>query len=101
MEDSIRVVAFLLQGFDGLSGHDDDELVGSGRTHILFLQAHQPALGVSIAQDEDRAVKCIDYARVLWDQQDPWLKAAYPLSRPLDQRGSRQDPRVPSRNRDV
>lgn len=50
-----------------------------------FVETHPPALGIFIAQDQDRAVKCIDYARVLWDQQDEWLKRAYPLARPLDQ----------------
>jgi hypothetical protein len=30
-----------------------------------YVQTNQPALGIFVAQDEDRAVKCIDYARIL------------------------------------
>lgn len=33
-----------------------------------FVQTHPPALGIFVAQDQDRAVKCIDYARVLFDE---------------------------------
>jgi hypothetical protein len=50
-----------------------------------YVQTNQPALGIFVAQDEDRAVKCIEYARVLYEQQGPWLKAAYPLLRPMEQ----------------
>lgn len=49
-----------------------------------FCQTNPPAEGIFVAQDEDRAVQCIDYARMLYDQQEPWLKEAYPLTRPLE-----------------
>lgn len=49
-----------------------------------YVQTNPPAFGIFIAPDEDRAVKCIEYARVLWQQQDSLLKETYPLNRPLD-----------------
>lgn len=36
-------------------------------------------------QKEDKVIELIKYAKILWEQQDPRLKAAFPLRKPLDQ----------------
>jgi len=49
-----------------------------------YVMTHQPASCIFWCPDEDRAVKCISYCKVLYGQQDDRLKRLYPLKRPLD-----------------
>jgi hypothetical protein len=49
------------------------------------IMTHQPASCIFWCPDEDRAVKCIKYAKVLYAQQDAKLKELYPLDKPLEQ----------------
>jgi hypothetical protein len=49
-----------------------------------YVMTHQPASCIFWCPDEDRAIKCISYCKVLYGQQDDRLKRLYPLKRPLD-----------------
>lgn len=40
-------------------------------------------------QTEDKAIRLVDYAKCLYDQQDPYLKDVYRLSKPLVQQQGR------------
>lgn len=51
-------------------------------THMVMTR--QPMTCVYWAQEEKPAVKLIDYSKTLYDRQDPWFKAAYPLKVPID-----------------
>lgn len=46
-----------------------------------YVMTHQPASCVFWCPDEDRAIKCIRYCKILYAQQDERLKALYPLPR--------------------
>lgn len=48
------------------------------------IMTQQPSTGIFWAQDEDRATKLLDYAWVLYEQQDERMKALYPLDRSRD-----------------
>jgi hypothetical protein len=48
---------------------------------------HQPSTTIYWAQDQDRAIALLDYAKVLYEQQDAVLKNIFPLARPLDRQG--------------
>jgi hypothetical protein len=49
---------------------------------VHYVMTHQPAKAIFWAQDQDRAVTLLDYAWVLYEQQDDFLKGIYPLTRP-------------------
>jgi hypothetical protein len=51
---------------------------------LHYVMTHQPSKGIFWAQDQDRAIALLDYARTLYSQQKPILKAIFPLDRPLD-----------------
>jgi hypothetical protein len=34
-------------------------------------------------QKKDKAIPLVNYAKCLYEQQDEWLKAAFPLPKPL------------------
>jgi hypothetical protein len=48
---------------------------------------HQPSTTVYWAQDQDRAVALMAYAKTLYGQQDDIFKAIFPLKAPLDRQG--------------
>ena len=52
---------------------------------LHFVMTHGPATCIFWCPDEDRAVKCIKYCKVLYEQQDEELKKIYPPAKPLDQ----------------
>jgi hypothetical protein len=49
-----------------------------------YVMTHPPAKCILWAQDQDRSLLLREYAWVLWDQQDPVLKEAFPVLRPKD-----------------
>ena len=51
---------------------------------LHYVMTHQPSKGIFWAQDQDRAIALLDYARTLYSQQKAILKAIFPLDRPLD-----------------
>lgn len=51
---------------------------------LHYGMTHQPSTTVYWAQDQDRAIALLDYAKVLYEQQDAILKSIFPLARPLD-----------------
>ena len=51
---------------------------------LHYVMTHQPAKAIFWALDEARALTLLDYARVLYEQQDDTLKQIFPLERPLD-----------------
>ncbi len=55
-----------------------------------FVMTHQPAVALFWAQDERRALKPLDYAWTLWEQQEPTLKAEFPLKRPRERQAHNQ-----------
>jgi hypothetical protein len=57
---------------------------------LHYCMTHQPAKVIYWAIDEDRALTLLNYAWVLYEQQDAALKALYPLDRPRDRRSYRQ-----------
>jgi len=54
---------------------------------LHFGMTRQPTSTVYWAQDEDRAVALLNYAKTLYGQQDATFKAIFPLTRPLEQQG--------------
>jgi len=46
-----------------------------------YVMTHQPSSCIYWCPDQARAEKCIEYAKVLYAQQDPELKKGYPLPR--------------------
>lgn len=46
-----------------------------------FVMTKYPASCIFWCPDQDRAEKCIDYVKVLYEHQDPRLKEIYPLPR--------------------
>jgi hypothetical protein len=53
---------------------------GSGEC-LHYVMTHQPASCIFWCPDQDRAEKCIEYCKVLYEQQEPWLKNLFPLPR--------------------
>ena len=51
---------------------------------LHFIMTHPPATCICWAQDQDRSLVLRDYAWVLWEQQHPLLKEAFPVLRPKD-----------------
>lgn len=49
-----------------------------------WVMTHQPAKAIFWAQDEDRALKALEYGRTLYKNTDEDIKAMWPLDRPLD-----------------
>ena len=49
---------------------------------LHYVMTHQPASCIFWCPDQDRAEQCTEYAWVLHEQMQPWLKALYPLDRP-------------------
>jgi hypothetical protein len=45
----------------------------------------QPGRAIFWAQDEDRAVGILNYAKTLYEQQDDWIKHVFPLTQVLHQ----------------
>jgi hypothetical protein len=54
---------------------------------LHFGMTHQPSTTIYWAQDQDRAIALLDYAKVLYAQQNDVLKQIFPLVRPLDRQG--------------
>lgn len=56
---------------------------------VAYLTLHAmkvPHRGVVLqTQKDDKAIHLVDYAKCLYRRQDPRIKAAYPLSKPLEQ----------------
>ncbi len=46
-----------------------------------YVETRQPSSCIFWCPDQDRAEKCIEYCKVLYRQQDQWLKDLYPLPR--------------------
>lgn len=53
-----------------------------------YVMTHQPASCIFWCPDEDRAVKCIAYCKVLYAQQDARLKQLYSLRKALNQQAA-------------
>lgn len=59
-----------------------------GAGECLWLAMARAATRVIFwAQDERRALKPLEYCRVLWTQQEPELKSLWPLERPMRRQG--------------
>jgi hypothetical protein len=54
---------------------------------LHYGMTHQPSTTIYWAQDQDRAIALLDYAKVLYEQQDSILKQIFPLTRPLNRQG--------------
>lgn len=52
---------------------------------LHYVMTHQPSKAIFWAQDEDRAIKLIEYAWTLYNEQDSLLKLEFPLNKPRDQ----------------
>lgn len=52
---------------------------------LHWIMTHQPSCCIFWAQDEDRALKPLEYCWTLWDQMSPTLKNLWPLDRPRSQ----------------
>jgi hypothetical protein len=54
---------------------------------VAYLTRHAmvvPQRGVLFqTQKKDKAIQLVDYAKCLYEQQEDWLKAAFPLSKPM------------------
>ena len=68
-----------------------DVMVSWACVGYLTLQAMKvPARGVIFqTQKEDKVVQLVDYAKCLWEQQDPRLKKAFPLAKPMSMQSAR------------
>lgn len=53
-----------------------------------YCMTHQPSKGIFWSQDEDRSVALLDYAKVLYGQQDAIFKEIFPLKRPMDRQNT-------------
>lgn len=51
---------------------------------LHYVMTHQPAKAIFWALDEARSLTLLDYAKVLYEQQDDAFKQIFPLERPLD-----------------
>ena len=51
---------------------------------LHYVMTRQPAKAIFWALDEARSLTLLDYARVLYEQQDNVFKKIFPLERPLD-----------------
>ena len=54
---------------------------------LHWAMTHQPSKVIFWAQDEDRALKPLEYCWTMWEQMTPRLKALWPLDRPRDRQG--------------
>jgi hypothetical protein len=55
---------------------------------VHFCMTHQPSKGIFWSQDEDRSVALLDYAKVLYGQQDTIFRELWPLKRPMDRQNT-------------
>jgi len=49
-----------------------------------YVMTHQPAGCIFWCPDEDRAIKCISYCKVLYSRMTPEFKKVYPLTKGVD-----------------
>lgn len=55
---------------------------------VHYVMTHQPSKGIFWSQDEDRSIALLDYAKVLYGQQDAIFREIFPLKRPMERQNT-------------